>query len=203
MQLIGKSSFTIGSIRKEDFYEMENKAWEFSLLETEEVNKMKEVETLPLGLRRTERLINCRGTRNWVKQNFMIPGNSVVWLENHVGSIEMGWNRYVDPTGKFSDNGAILKADRSDFTVQDINAFCFLVASKTSDSYIYLKNTNIPNWGASVGTATAYWKFEANEGGHCVTAFNDTDYNNTGYFEQRLVYTSQQDFFESHKHLFK
>ncbi len=131
-----------------------------------------------------EYTIKCNPSRNWIRQpGVIIPGNSIIRLYNYTGSMEMGWNRYVDPTGKFLDNGERLRAISPDFTASpDWNAFCFLVSTPTT----VFKNTQIPNYGASVGDLYTYWTVDADDGGICETAFNDTDNNNSGAFLQIL-----------------
>lgn len=159
--------------------------------------EFKKLEDLPLHLQYIERTINC-GPRNvWVGQGFMIPGNSIVELHSHVGTMDNGWNRWADSTGKFTDNGEIFRA-RANFPTgdpPDWNAYCFLVASTSDRLRLMLRNTQIPNYGASVGSYGAYWDIGADEGGACQTCFNDEDNNNRGSFQQVLRYRSKANFY--------
>lgn len=60
-----------------------------------------------------------------------------------------------------------------------------------------LVNTKVPNWGASVGDESVFWDIPANEGGFIYTAFNDTDNNNRGVFQQTLKILPKTVFFTS------
>jgi len=187
-----KSLFFLG---EDDHSAMMEREW--SKDDLAKLADVRQAEATALGY--IEYTIRCGPSRNWVAQaGVYIPGNSIIRFHSHVGSMQMGWNRYTDPTGKFIDNGERYRAESHLFTMHpDWNAFCFLVSTPTK-AFI---NTGIPNYGASVGDLYTYWNIGAGDGGDCRTAFNDTDNNNSGQFLQVLRIESQRSFAMRHKNL--
>ena len=165
--------------------------------DVEKLSDIRMADVTTLGY--IEYTIQCGPSRNWVKQaGVYIPGNSVIRLHSHVGSMQMGWSRYTDPTGRFIDNGERHRAESHHFTHHpDWNAFCFLVSTPT----IAFRNSQIPNYAASVGDLYTYWTVKPENAGDCETAFNDTDSNNSGQFLQVLRIESQRSFALRHKNL--
>ena len=173
------SSFRLGNICRNAHQRWQNSDWSAA---DKKLLQADSIDELPLHLRFVEFIISTHGNRNWVNQNgVVIPGNSVVRLFDANGSMEMGWNRPVRPTGHFYDNNEVLGPPDGGFTVTGANRYCMLVRTPA----IWLRNGSIPNYGASVGDS--YWDIGANDGGQCSVAFNDNDNNNSGTFTQRLV----------------
>jgi hypothetical protein len=138
---------------------------------------------LPTHLQRVEYDIPCGPSNDFIRTGIIIPDNSIVFLSNATGSIQMGWNRLVDATGKFLDDGSVQRADIN-CRIEGINAFCFTAVILSSVAGILI-NSSIPNWGASVDGA---WQVPAGRGGEVWTAFNDSDDNNEGVFTQKLSF---------------
>jgi hypothetical protein len=179
----------LGKLTRDDIDQLRAQKW------TDADRAVSKLDTLPIHLQSVVSIISTHGNRNYENQNgVVIPGNSVIRLYSASGTIDMGWQRLVGPSGRFVDNGEILGPAGSDFTRSGVNRYCMLVQTPK----VFFLNTGVPNWGASV---EAYWNVGANDGGQVMVAFNDNDNNNSGTFNQFLEIREASAFAEWVSHL--
>lgn len=207
LKILSASNFK--TARSEDFERFAAQARELNFPETElESHRMEEekaqwelLANLPLHLRYRDFIICNRGRASFQPQrNVFMPGNSVVQLLNVQGVMDIGLGKgyEVGPNGAFL-NGQERRQTHEEFVMQKADAFGLLIGN----SNVVLLNAEAGEKGSSVGSPAHFWMLTANDGGKCMTAFNDENDDNKGMFTATLRIWRPQDFMKQHAQLFK